>query len=93
MLDDFHEIRVDIVDLDILAGNGIRDGPGGLLLGLFLNGAVALVFGLDLRIAFPFVAVERSYKLVDVGDPVAARVMRAGGREFLVLLVDALHGG
>lgn len=92
MLDSFHEIRVDIVNLDILAGDGVGDDPGGLLLGLLLNGAVALVLGLDLRIAFPFVAVERSHKLVHVGDPVAARIMRARRREFLVFLVYALHG-
>lgn len=86
-------IRTNIIDLDVLAGDWIADCPTVSSLGpisvvsldLALAVLLRVLLGFDLGISLSLVLVQACHELLDVGNPIGARIVASGPRVFLLL--------
>lgn len=90
-----HHLWANIIDLDVLASDWIADCPAVISLGLLgvvsldlaLTGFVLLPFGIDLGVSLPLILVQALHELLNVGNPVGARIVARRRLVFLLLHV------
>lgn len=104
LLGSLHVVRGDVLDLNVLARDWVAHGAPVLarlllrrvdvVLGLAIA-PVGLQLGVDLGIAVLLLPVQALDELLDVGDPVRARVVLPGWVHFLVGVHDGgfMHHG
>jgi hypothetical protein len=95
IIDSFHEVGIDVVNLDLFAGHrvcylpALAGIPVGVIL-VLLNAlvlSVGLQFGIYLGISVLLLTIKGRYELLDVRNSILARVV-AGNMLFL-----RRHGG
>lgn len=95
VVDCLDHIRSDVVNLDILAGDGIADCPAVVSLGLLgvmrldlaVAGLVPLLLGIYLGVPLLLILVQAFHELLNVWNSVGARIVAPGGCVFLLLHV------
>lgn len=93
----FHHIRADVVDLDVLACNRIADCPAIVSLGLFvlvsldltLACLVLFLFSVDFGVPLLLILVQALHELLNVGNPVCARIVAR--RRLMLLLLHVAY--
>ena len=93
VIDGLDHLGANIVDLDVLASDWVANCPAvsslGLVIVVSLDLALAflvlLLLGVDLGVSLPLILVQAFHKLLNVGNPVGARIM-ARRRVMLLLL-------
>lgn len=95
VVDSLYHLRANIIDLDVLASDRIADCAavpslglvGVVSLDLAVAGLVLLLLGVDLGIPLPLVLVQALHELLDVRNPVGARIVAHRRRVLLLLHV------